>query len=289
MAGQDRKMTEAKFKRYLKEGRGQGEGSKYVPWIKIGEIPSSNGRQHRIKDPFNGRTHHLLSDLEAYYYYKCIWSDRVIDYRDQFPLLPRRETENIADRLGIKHPDDGGHFFVMTTDALLTIRDEAGEHTEARHMKYKEDFDDERVREKEQIEREFWLQKGIGYKVVTEDSISIDQSKNIALILAHYEQPQIPGVNEEAIVGILNEVLYSIQEYQSYSLKELGGYIDRIYGLPLGSGLNVFFFLAAHKVFKVKLDKPIIGTNRLEDVIDFSTFHPNTISEEVLLYESHAE
>ena len=38
--------TKAKFERYLKEGRGQGSGKDYKPWITIQDFPSK-GRVSR--------------------------------------------------------------------------------------------------------------------------------------------------------------------------------------------------------------------------------------------------
>jgi hypothetical protein len=36
--------TEAKFKKYLKEGRGQGTGKDYKPWLKTYSVPSRGKR-----------------------------------------------------------------------------------------------------------------------------------------------------------------------------------------------------------------------------------------------------
>lgn len=41
--------TENKVNNFIRQGRGQGEGAQYVPWIKVGDF-SSLGRSHRIKD-----------------------------------------------------------------------------------------------------------------------------------------------------------------------------------------------------------------------------------------------
>ncbi len=50
------------------EGRGKGHGANYKPWIMINDFPS-DGRSHRVLNPFTGRTHHFFSDLEKRYYY----------------------------------------------------------------------------------------------------------------------------------------------------------------------------------------------------------------------------
>lgn len=55
--------TDNKINQFIKEGRGQGEGSNYIPWLKVGDF-SSLGRSHRIRDTKSGRIHHFFSDLE---------------------------------------------------------------------------------------------------------------------------------------------------------------------------------------------------------------------------------
>lgn len=52
--------TQAKFDRYNKEGRGQGEGSNYTPWVKVSDF-SSKGRVLRGLGWKTNREHHLLS------------------------------------------------------------------------------------------------------------------------------------------------------------------------------------------------------------------------------------
>ena len=48
---------------YIKEGRGQGELSNYIPWIKIQDI-SSRGNASRLIGWTAKRQHELLSNLE---------------------------------------------------------------------------------------------------------------------------------------------------------------------------------------------------------------------------------
>lgn len=61
--------------------------------------------------------------MERNYFYLTEYSDVVIDFREQFPVLPLEETRLIADELGIKHPTDPktGEPILMTTDFLLTV------------------------------------------------------------------------------------------------------------------------------------------------------------------------
>ena len=116
MARAKREWTQAKFERYLKEGRGQGTGKDYVPWLKIQDFPSQ-GRSHRIPGWKTNRVHHLLSDLEKRTFYLFEWSDAVIDIREQYPLLDLDLAMRIADEMNIKYPEEPEHQapYVLTT------------------------------------------------------------------------------------------------------------------------------------------------------------------------------
>src|SRR5262249_38639608 len=55
-------FDEAKIKRFRKEGRGQGRGAEYRPWLTVRDVPSRR-RSHRLHGLTADRVHHLLSDI----------------------------------------------------------------------------------------------------------------------------------------------------------------------------------------------------------------------------------
>lgn len=95
---------EGKIERYFREGRGQGEGKDYKPWLAIQDV-SSTGRVSRVKGWKTGRLHHLMSDNEKRYFFLLEWADNVVDIREQYPL-DREKTADIAHRKHINHPVD---------------------------------------------------------------------------------------------------------------------------------------------------------------------------------------
>src|SRR5437868_15246520 len=103
MAKRRRKFDEAVIERRIKEGRGQGKGAHYKPWLTIQDVPSL-GLATRILGWKTGRVHHLLSKLELTDFYTQDWAKRVIDIREQYPLLPLSETLAIAQACGIRYP-----------------------------------------------------------------------------------------------------------------------------------------------------------------------------------------
>ena len=83
-------MTEREYastERWVKEGRGDGDGAEYKPWLYTWDV-ASKGRRHQIRGWRHGRVHHLLSDLEAYVFFIYEWTRSVIEIKEQFPLLP---------------------------------------------------------------------------------------------------------------------------------------------------------------------------------------------------------
>ena len=170
-----RKWTPEKVKKLIQDGYGQGEGKDDKSWIQIGDV-SSKGRGSRIPGHKTGRVHHFLSDLESNYYYNVVWSDSVIDVREQYLLLPISETEEIAEELGIVHPKapGSGINIPMTTDFLITVRNQNGTHLEAWFVKYSKDLTNPRVQENSQLKNLIGSDDA-PFKIVTENSIHMKE------------------------------------------------------------------------------------------------------------------
>lgn len=86
MSKHSRVWNQSIFEKYLREGRGRGDGPGYMPWIRIQDF-ASNGVVSRVKGRKTGRIHHLMSNNELAYFYLLDWSDSVLDIREQYPLL----------------------------------------------------------------------------------------------------------------------------------------------------------------------------------------------------------
>ena len=145
MAKPRAKWSESVYRRYLKEGRGQGTGSTYIPWLTIHSF-ASLGTVSRILGRTTGRIHHLLSHNEEFYFYLLDFNPDVTDIREQFPL-DLDSTVRIAKQLGFRHPYYPGITSfpaVMTTDFLITCTD----GLKARTIKMKKELDKPRVVEK---------------------------------------------------------------------------------------------------------------------------------------------
>ena len=171
------------IEKLIKEGRGQGVGIEYKPWIRIQDVPSK-GRSTRLKGIKTGRQHEFLSDMETNYFYILEYSNEVMDIREQFPLLPIEETLTIADELGIEHPQNPktGEVIVMTTDFLVTLNNDDKCSDVARTIKSKDDLLNKRIIEKFEIERVYWERRKINWRIVTEEEIDKTIAHNISYV-----------------------------------------------------------------------------------------------------------
>ena len=169
MGRSPRAWTEEKIEKRFADGFGQGVSAEYRPWLTVGRSTPSLGTSNRSGGRTTGRVHHFLSDIERNAFLIYDWAATVVDIREQFPL-DRGETRAIAEAMGVRHPiyPKSDVPVVMTTDFLLdTVVD--GRATQvARAVKQAAKLSDRRVLEKLEIERCYWVGRGVDWVIVTE-------------------------------------------------------------------------------------------------------------------------
>lgn len=169
----------------LRQGRGKGTGPDYLPWI-FGREFNSRGTATSIPDWKHGRMIQCLSQAERWFYYRLRWNDRVVDIREQFPLLPLSETTEIAAMFGTK-----GSFnnrMVMTTDFLITM-DDGSEM--ALTVKAGKDDVTPRGNELLNIEREYWRRRGVKYFIGFKEDLNPTEIMNIRYAVACYRKEDV--------------------------------------------------------------------------------------------------
>lgn len=193
MAKRRRSWNEMTFRKYLRNGRGQGEMSNYKPWICIQDFPS-RGTVTRISGYKTGRVHHFMSRYETAFFYLLEWSDSVLDIREQYPLLNLELAVQIANESGIRYPRDNESNFpyVLTCDFMIST--EAG--LKARTVKQSAELNRVRTLEKLEIERNYWRTMGIDWKVVTESEIPFRKTDKLQWIYTAHITPDVPWVEE---------------------------------------------------------------------------------------------
>jgi hypothetical protein len=229
MAKHCRQWNQRVYERYMSEGRGQGEGREYKPWIRIQDF-ASLGIVSRIYSHKTERIHHLLSNHELYYFYLLEWSEKVIDIREQFPLSDVGAAVRIAANAGIAYPTDrlSGFSYVMTCDFMLTTKD----GLKARTIKQASELSNPRVIEKLEIERRYWNKTGIDWKLVTDKEIDISKARAIEWVRQGCNGFQCtdPALRAEAAKRFEN----------TNSPLSVAISIDCDFCLPAGSGMSIF-------------------------------------------------
>jgi hypothetical protein len=256
MARRKYSVDEALISRYLKEGRGTGLGADYKPWLKISDVPSL-GRSHRLRGIKTGRVHHFLSDIEVSLFYLLDWHDAVLDIREQFPL-DREETQAIAERAGIRYPVDSHTRvpLVQTTDFLVDYV-VAGEHRRMAYaVKPVEALSEKRKAELLELERLYWLARGVPWGIVTNHDIPKTLTKNIAWVhnyvdLDDLSQPH-PGYYAEKADLVLNE----IASWRGVSLKQACQALDERLSMQPGMALLLVRHLIACKRLLCAMSEP---------------------------------
>lgn len=253
MAKRKRTTTENTVARRLQQGRGQGNGASYRPWLTVQDVPSQ-GLTHRIKGWTTGRVHHLLSNLERDVFYVLDWSEAVLDIREQYPLLPLAETEALAQILGVRHPTDPRTHcpVVMSTDFLLDVRSGNTTGQQACTVKPADQLH-ARTLEKFEIERRYWQARGVDWGIVTEHEIPRCQVNTIRL-LHRYRQIEQRLPSEDNLVRIVE---FLCANESRLPVTELVVAADERLGLAAGTARTVLYHLLATRQIACNLSLPL--------------------------------
>lgn len=249
MARNKYSSSETKYKRWIKEGRGHGHGSEYLPWITVRDVPSE-GRSHRVFGHKSQRTHHLLSDLELAVFLTLEWDTQTTDIREQFPL-EREDTSNIASYNGIRHPSEAGVKLYMSSDFLVDSIDQQCPKYVIQ-AKYTDALQDPRIIEKLEIERRYWLHKKVPWFLVTEKDVSSILVQNISWLY--------PAERDEVADDVLVDrtAYYGdiFQQNLNRTVTDICKYVDRTYNQPDGSSIYEIRQLLANRCFYFDMSQP---------------------------------
>ena len=250
-------QLEATIKRRLNQGRGSGEGADYKPWLTVREVPS-HGKSSRILGWKTNREHVVLSGLEEHYFYTLEWSRSVVDVREQFPLLPIEETLDIAENLGVRHPEHHGTPIVMTLDFLVTVlRPDGCRRFCARSAKPKAELADRRVREKLSVERLFCEAHGMDWGYVTEEHIPWVLAKNVAYLHSRHDLASQFTQIDASTISLVSQVLAARVLGSDIPLNCHTRECDDLLGLVAGTSLAVARHLLAVRRWEMDMEQPI--------------------------------
>jgi hypothetical protein len=244
--------TPALIERMIKAGRGRGTLASYLPWINVGEIRSS-GEQRKVIGRKTGRVHHYLSRGESYHHLLAEFNEKVVDIREQYPILPVDHTLEIARDLGIKHPSFGGYPKVITFDFLLTVQNGKTYRQHVRSIKRSEDLAKPRVVEKLRLEQQISAKLGFQYEIVTEKNMPPILNANLKFLWTwtFLTRPLPDRVEQQAFVQAL--CLQDLDEPLGIVLAQTA---DRL-GIARSLAIWMFQYCAWVKAIKLDLNAPL--------------------------------
>ena len=254
MGRQGQEWTQAKFERYRKEGRGEGNGKNYKPWHRVREVPSK-GRSSRPPGWKTNREHHLLSDNETRLFYLFEWSDAVTDIREQFPLLDLDLAMSIADEMGIKYPIQNDTPWILTTDFMLSVNQNGKSVQIARTVKETKDLEKQSVAENFELERRYYLAKGVDWGIVTEKHIPKLLAENVGWVHLDYWLEATAEMDVTGLRSLASTLKFRLQESDA-TINKVTAALDGEMNIESGTSLRLFKHLVARK--EIVMD--VLGT-----------------------------
>ncbi|MBW4485316.1 MAG: TnsA endonuclease N-terminal domain-containing protein [Tildeniella torsiva UHER 1998/13D] len=199
-----------------------------------------------------------MSNLETGYFYILEWSQSIIDIREQYPLLPLEETQEIAEQCGFPHPTDPAtkQPVVMTTDFLINLKRKDHEIEHARAIKPASELQSQRTLEKLEIERLYWKRREVDWGIVTEKEIPKTLIENLKWIHPFYKQGELAPLNQADITRI-NQFLRPKITERKLPLTDITNACDDRLGLEPGTSLSVVRHLIANRYWLINMNQPI--------------------------------
>ena len=257
-----------KVQKFFKEGRGRGVGKDYTPWTKTHTHEfSSKGRATRTLGIKTGRIHHLQSDNQYRAFLLFEFNKRVTDIRESYPLLDVMEVIDEKDDLRFyKFRDkETKEPYVITTNFLLTVKEKDGSEIHvARTVKNVSELNRKITWEGLEIERRYWLQKNIDWKVITNKQLHRQLAKNIEWV----RETLLPGSGHDVAKETLSiKLLLYLLDYSNITLREVLRLFDKNENVAKGTGLYLFRYLIATREINVDMNKKIDFSSLVGDLI----------------------
>lgn len=224
----------------------------------------SKGKTSRYPCGKSERPLTLFSDLELD---SARWHERrpeVIEMMDQVPLLPVAETRWLAARLGMRGYPAKGRF--ATTDLVLRIRQESRTWWEAVAVKPMDELKKLRTRSKLEVERLFWHQHGVSWRLDTDESYAAEALGNMRFLAPSRHHAHFMPLDTALGDDILMAVDSALLGPPLMRLCDALAPVDRTHAVKAGTAMSALRWALAVGRYPVPRNRRISPTMCLEDL-----------------------
>nr|WP_249118493.1 TnsA endonuclease N-terminal domain-containing protein [Pseudoalteromonas sp. NEC-BIFX-2020_015] len=199
---------------------------------------------------------------EKHLYISKLFDSNVVEIKEQYPL-DYVLTQEIADTLGVIHPRKylTGELTVVTTDLLITYRDENGsEYRVAYAFKYSIGGRNQtRTNQKLEIAETYWKRFGVRSEQILRDDVSKDKAHNLINYIDKYDKNICINEINEFVTTLLDDVIkhpsHTLRESLSATSASL--HIEPSYSMTLFANAIFKNALPIDLMQEIKLHKPI--------------------------------
>ena len=232
----------------------------HIPYVKSTFM--SAGTRSIFWCPVQERVITLMSQGEKHLYITKLVEPNVVEIKEQYPLDYVR-TQEIADAHGVIHPRKHltGELTVVTTDLLITYRDENGsEYRVAYAFKYSiGGQNQDRTNQKLAIAETYWKRFGVRSEQILRCDVSKDKAYNLLNYIDKYDKSICINEINEFVIALLDDVI----EHPSHTLREslnavsASLHIEPFYSMTLLANAIFRNALPIDLMQEIKLHKPI--------------------------------
>lgn len=236
----------------VRRGRGVLQGEFYRPWLFVRDVPSK-GTSLVSSGILTGRPHHLLSELEAIYFFLTERRTGVIDIREQWPILETDRTLELCAEMKVRHKLRLGSPEPFTIDFLITEQAGGVLSYRAASVKSVEDAKDPEIRLRLAVEYRWCSERGIPWTLVDTSRFNKTLLQNLRFLRSwfrHRYEPT-PALETQFLAILRSE--YTRNEL----LRDLVARVATASRLPLAQAEDMFRYCTWHDRIKISLSHPI--------------------------------
>jgi hypothetical protein len=176
----------------------------------------------------------------------------VTDIRERFPFDPD-VAQDIAKEAKLSYPVQGGDPQILYSDFLVDANFGSNSEQFAINVRPSSTLAKKQVISRLELERRYWLSKGIRLFVATEKEVDAVVLKNIEKLSPYFN-------HMENMKEMLSRVLVfqeQLEKHPNSPVVEICKSIDRAYDLALGESLSKFKVLLANRLINFDVRVPI--------------------------------